>query len=162
MNRILFFNSDGIDPRVLEEHGRLICTLSILEWFLQEAIILIILKREFDPSQKSDVVLADQIFSLSFARKIDLIQKHGLLSEDLRKKLDVVRQRRNLFVHGIGLKFNAGFVLQIPGKAEQEPYTFESMSRFRNFVEDVGGNLVSEFERNGFNLKGQRMRTLIA
>ena len=57
MSRKLFFNTEGIDPKIIEEHGRLISTLSLLEWFLQEAIILIILKRKFDPTQKGDVVL---------------------------------------------------------------------------------------------------------
>src|SRR3989344_8748836 len=98
MSRKLFFNTEGIDPKIIEEHGKLVSTLSLLEWFLQEVIILIILKRKFDPSQKGDVVLAEQIFNLSFARKIVLTQKHGLLSNELSKKLDTVRRRRNLFV----------------------------------------------------------------
>src|SRR3989344_5674735 len=102
MSRKLFFNTEGIDPKIIEEHGRLISTLSLLEWFLQEAIILIILKRKFDPTQKGDVVLADQIFNLSFSRKVSLTKKHGLLSKKLSDDLDVIRPRRNLFVHGIG------------------------------------------------------------
>jgi len=154
MTRKLFFNFEGIDAKIIEEHGRLISTLSLLEWFLQEAIILIILKRKFDPSQKGDVVLAEQIFNLSFARKIDLTQKHGLLSNELSKKLDAIRKRRNLFIHGIGLATDNGFYLQILGKTEKEPYTKENLSEFRNFIEDVGGNLLDEFENHGFNLAG--------
>lgn len=154
MTRKLFFNTNGINAVIIEEHGKLVSTLSLLEWFLQEAIILIILKRKFDPSQKGDVVLAEQIFNLSFARKIDLTQKHGLLSNGLSKKLDTVRRKRNLFIHGIGLASNNGFYLQILGKTEKEPYTKENLSEFRDFVEDVGGNLLDEFESHGFNLAG--------
>ncbi len=157
MSRKLFFNPEGVDPKVIEEYGRLVATLSLLEWFLQEAIILIILKRKFDPTQKGDLILADQIFSLSFAKKLNLVQKHNLLSENLSKNLDIIRKRRNIFVHGIGIKLGNGFYLQILGKEEKEPYTQENISGFRDFVENVGGNLLDEFEKNGFNLAGDKV-----
>ena len=157
MGRKLFFNPEGVDPKVIEEYGRLIATLSLLEWFLQEAIILIILKRKFDPAQKGDAILADQIFSLSFAKKLSLVQKHDLLSEDLSKNLDTIRRRRNIFVHGIGIKLEDGFYLQILGKTEKEAYAEGNISGFKDFVENAGGNLLDEFERRGFNLAGDKV-----
>ncbi len=143
---------EKIDNIVFEKYGQLSLTLSHLEWFLQEVLIFIILRVQFDQLNKSHIVLADFISKSSFDKKIGLIKRNNLLKGKLMVKLDTIRNRRNIFIHGTILEENGTLVIKIMQKNLQEEFTEKNISDFLDFVEKVGWQLVEEFKSQGFKL----------
>ncbi|MFH0854559.1 MAG: hypothetical protein V1891_03650 [bacterium] len=148
----LIILKDKIAAPVFEKYAQLVLTISHLEWFLQEVLIFIILKTQFDQSNKSHVVLADFISKSSFDKKIELIKQNNLLSEELMAKLDIIRSRRNIFIHGIILEEDGTLVIKIIHRNLQEKFTEKNIFDFLDFVEKTGGELIIQFESQGFKL----------
>lgn len=153
MKRFKILDQNIPDP-VKTQFGILILTLSHLEWFLQECLIFLILNQQFDMNNKGHQILANHIENLSFDRKVKLIGSYELLTDDLKQKLDSVRIRRNVFVHGIVIEKNQQHYISILKKEKSEDFTEENCIAFKNVVEETGGQLVEEFERRGFRLAG--------
>lgn len=147
--------NNNLSKEIFEKYGTLILTLGHLEWFLQECLIFIILKTNFDKTNKTHIVLADYISELSFDKKIRLINNFELLTKELSKKLEIIRKKRNVFIHGIVLLRASGkATIEITKKkgAKKEEFTQKNISSFLDFVEISGGKLIAEFEEKGFRL----------
>lgn len=157
-NKRLFILENIINDSVFKQYAKLILTLGHLEWFLQEVLIFIILKTQFNQTNnnnKGHVILGDLISKLSFDKKIDLIKQNNLLNAGLMRELDSIRKRRNIFIHGIIIEENKNMFIKIFHKKLQENFNVKNISDFLDFVEITGGKLVSEFESQGFKLVTQ-------
>jgi len=148
--------SDNLSKEVFEKHGILILTLGQLEWFLQECLIFLILRTNFDTTNQTHNVLADYISRLTFDKKIGLVENFELLSKTLGEKIETIRKRRNVFIHGIILQRKDEVptieIIKKKGGVVKEEFTLENISSFLDFVETSGGELVTEFEAKGFRL----------
>lgn len=147
---------DKIPKETFEKYGILVSTIGHVEWFLRECLIFIILNSKFDENNTIHNVLAEYISRLNFDKKVSLVEDFKLLSPSLAAKMEVIRLRRNIFIHGI--------ILQHPdeppsielrksnGKIEKEIFDLDNISSFLDNVESAGGELICEFEAKGFNL----------
>jgi hypothetical protein len=144
---------DKIDDSSFKAYGQLVLTLSHLEWFLQQVLIYLVLRTQLDKSNNSHAVLTDYISRLSFDKKIELTKRHGLLDSSLMSKLDIIRKRRNVFIHGVVIKEADHLVIKLFDKKLQENFDSKNISEFLNYTELTGGELVSAFESQGFKLQ---------
>ncbi len=149
----LFIIKDKIDDSIFKRYAQLVLTIGHLEWFLQEILIFMILKTQFDQSNKSHAILADFISKANFDKKIELIRRNNLLNTDLMEKLDEIRKKRNIFIHGIILQEKDGIAITSFHKNIKENFDDKNISIFLDFVEITGGQLISEFELQGFKLQ---------
>lgn len=153
MKRLVLLIQDKIPSDILGKYGTLILSLSHFEWILQEFIILLVLKTNFDKLNNTHVILADHISKLNFDRKIKTIEKFKLMTKSLTEKINKIRKKRVTFVHGTVLQTSdSSLIIKLISRPDQEDFTINNITNFLNDLEDTGNQLLNEFENQGFTL----------